>query len=42
MDVRGGAHVDLVAPDTVTFVLYAPFKSYVSLVGDFKACRLLL
>lgn len=36
VDVRGGAHVDLVAPDTVTFVLYAPFKSYVSLVGDFN------
>ena len=35
-DVRGGAHVDLLAPGTVTFVLYAPHKPYVSLVGDFN------
>lgn len=34
--LRGGAHVDLVAPDTITFVLYAPHKPYVSLVGDFN------
>ncbi|MEZ4867657.1 MAG: alpha-amylase family glycosyl hydrolase [Caldilineaceae bacterium] len=35
-DIRGGVHYDLLAPDTVTFVLYAPFKPYVSLVGDFN------
>ncbi|MCB0108426.1 MAG: hypothetical protein KDE53_21040 [Caldilineaceae bacterium] len=36
VDVRGGVHHNLLAPDTVTFVLYAPFKPYVSLVGDFN------
>ena len=35
-DLRGGAHVDLAAPGTVTFVMYAPYKPYVSLVGDFN------
>jgi 1,4-alpha-glucan branching enzyme len=35
-DVCGGVHFDLIAPDTVTFVLRAPFKPYVSLVGDFN------
>ena len=35
-NIRGGVHVDLVAPGTVTFVLRAPFKPYVSLVGDFN------
>ena len=33
---RGGVHYDLVEPGTVTFVLRAPFKPYVSLVGDFN------
>lgn len=32
----GGVHLDLIAPDTVTFVMYAPFKPFVSLVGDFN------
>ncbi len=36
MDVRGGAHVNLMGAGTVTFVLHAPFKPYVSLVGDFN------
>lgn len=36
VDIRGGVHVDLLAPGTVTFVLHAPFKPYVSLVGDFN------
>ncbi|CAN5579037.1 alpha-amylase family glycosyl hydrolase [soil metagenome] len=36
VDIRGGAHFNLLAPGTVTFVLYAPFKPYVSLVGDFN------
>jgi 1,4-alpha-glucan branching enzyme len=36
VDVRGGVHANLVAPDTLTFVLHAPFKNYVSLVGDFN------
>ena len=35
-DLRGGAHVDLVKPGTVTFVLRAPYKPYVSLVGEFN------
>ncbi len=35
-DLRGGVHYDLTAPDTVTFVLRAPFKPFVSLVGDFN------
>ncbi len=34
--LRGGAHLDLIAPGAVTFVLYAPFKPFVSLVGDFN------
>lgn len=34
--IRGGIHYNLLASDTVTFVLYAPFKPYVSLVGDFN------
>lgn len=34
--IQGGAHSSLLAPDTVTFVLYAPWKPYVSLVGDFN------
>ncbi len=33
---RGGVHYDLTEPGTVTFVLRAPFKPYVSLVGDFN------
>ena len=32
----GGYHLDLIASGTVTFVLYAPFKPFVSLVGDFN------
>ncbi len=36
IDIRGGAHFDLLEPGTVTFVLYAPFKPFVSLVGDFN------
>lgn len=36
IDIRGGVHYSLLAPDTVTFVLYAPHKPYVSLVGDFN------
>jgi len=36
VDIRGGIHYNLLAPDTLTFVLYAPFKHYVSLVGDFN------
>lgn len=35
-DLRGGVHLDLLAPGTATFVFYAPFKPYVSLVGDFN------
>ena len=35
-DLRGGVHYDLFAPGTVTFILHAPFKPYVSLVGDFN------
>lgn len=34
--VRGGVQWDLFAPGTVTFVLFAPYKLYVSLVGDFN------
>lgn len=36
VDIRGGVHYNLLAPDTVTFVLFAPYKPYVSLVGDFN------
>jgi 1,4-alpha-glucan branching enzyme len=36
-DVRGGVHLDLVAPGTATFVFYAPYKPYVALVGEFNA-----
>ncbi|HXF64193.1 MAG TPA: alpha-amylase family glycosyl hydrolase, partial [Caldilineaceae bacterium] len=35
-DVRGGAHPNLMAEGAVTFVLNAPYKPYVSLVGDFN------
>ena len=35
-DIRGGVHFNLIHPNTVTFVLHAPFKNYVSLVGDFN------
>lgn len=35
-DVRGGVHVDLVRPRTVTFVLRAPYKPFVSVIGDFN------
>ena len=34
--LRGGYHPELLAPGTVTFVLRAPFKPFVSLVGDFN------
>lgn len=34
--IRGGVHDDLLAPDSTTFVLHAPFKRFVSLVGDFN------
>ncbi|MFZ5917002.1 MAG: alpha-amylase family glycosyl hydrolase [Chloroflexota bacterium] len=33
---HGGAHVDLVEPGTVTFILTAPYKPYVSVVGEFN------
>ena len=36
VDVRGGAHVNLLKPNTVTFVLRAPHKPFVSVVGDFN------
>jgi 1,4-alpha-glucan branching enzyme len=36
IDIRGGIHHNLLAPNTLTFVLYAPFKPYVSLIGDFN------
>lgn len=32
----GGAHYNLMAPDTVTIIFYAPWKPFVSLVGDFN------
>lgn len=32
----GGAHFDLIAPGTVTILFYAPWKPFVSLVGDFN------
>jgi 1,4-alpha-glucan branching enzyme len=35
-DLRGGAHHQLMGEGTVTFVLHAPYKQYVSLVGDFN------
>ena len=35
-NIRGGVHFDLAGPNTATFVLYAPYKNYVSLVGDFN------
>lgn len=35
--LHGDYHLDLIAPGTVTFVMYAPFKPFVSLVGDFNA-----
>jgi 1,4-alpha-glucan branching enzyme len=34
--LRGGYHIDLLAAGTVTFVIRAPFKPFVSLVGDFN------
>jgi 1,4-alpha-glucan branching enzyme len=36
VDLRGGAHRDLVGHGKVTFVLHAPHKSFVTLVGDFN------
>ncbi len=36
VDVRGGAHANLMGEGTVTFVLHVPAKPYVSLVGDFN------
>lgn len=36
IDIRGGVHHNLLVPNSVTFVFYAPFKPYVSLVGDFN------
>lgn len=36
-DLRGGVHVDLFAPQTITFVFFGPYKPFVSLVGDFNA-----
>jgi 1,4-alpha-glucan branching enzyme len=36
VDVRGGVHLDFFAPGAATFVLYAPYKPYVSLLGDFN------
>ncbi|MBX2999183.1 MAG: hypothetical protein KF893_11785 [Caldilineaceae bacterium] len=36
LPLHGGYYPDLLAPGTVTFVLRAPFKSFVSLVGDFN------
>ena len=36
VDLRGGAHRNLVEPGTVTFILRAPHKLFVSLVGDFN------
>lgn len=36
IDVRGGVHLNLLAPNSATFVFYAPFKPFVSLVGDFN------
>ena len=35
-DIRGGAHRDLVERGLVTFVMRAPYKPFVSLVGDFN------
>ncbi len=35
--LHGGAHVNLIEDGTVTFVLPAPFKPYVSVVGEFNA-----
>ncbi len=36
VDLRGGAHRNLIQPGTVTFILHAPYKPFVSLVGDFN------
>lgn len=33
---HGGAHVNLVEDGTVTFILMAPYKPYVSVVGEFN------
>ena len=35
-DLRGGVHRNLVQRGTATFLLRAPYKPYVSLVGDFN------
>jgi 1,4-alpha-glucan branching enzyme len=35
-DLRGGVHRNLVKPGATTFLLRAPYKPYVSLVGDFN------
>jgi 1,4-alpha-glucan branching enzyme len=35
-DIHGGVHHGLLGEGTVTFVLNAPYKPYVSLVGDFN------
>ena len=34
--LRGGAHANLLRTNSVTFVLHAPHKLFVSLVGDFN------
>jgi len=34
--LMGGAHFGLMAPGTVTIIFYAPWKPFVSLVGDFN------
>ncbi len=36
LPLRGGYHLDLLGEGTVTFVFRAPFKPFVSLVGDFN------
>jgi 1,4-alpha-glucan branching enzyme len=38
---RGGAHVNMVEDGTVTFILTAPFKPYVSVVGEFNGWDIL-
>lgn len=34
--LHGGAHLNLLAPDSVTFIFFAPHKPFVSLIGDFN------
>jgi 1,4-alpha-glucan branching enzyme len=34
--LRGGVHPNLLADDSVTFVMHAPYKPFVALVGDFN------